>query len=172
MGRDRAEGAAALSDPSGYVVAPDDPAAPDVRALLQRHLDFADEHSPPEDVHALNVDGLLAPEVTFLSVRVDGELLGVGAIKELDPSHGELKSMHTLVEARGRGVGRAVLTELLGIAQDRGYTRVSLETGSMAAFAPARAMYAAAGFVDCGPFADYTESSYSSFMSLALTTNR
>jgi putative acetyltransferase len=169
LGRVRSEGAETLTDTSSYVVSTDDPRAPDVRALLQRHLDFANEHSPPEDVHALDVDGLAVPEITFLSVREGGVLLGVGAIKELDPGHGELKSMHTLIEARGRGVGRAVLTALLELARTRGYTRVSLETGSMAAFAPARAMYVAAGFVDCGPFADYVESSYSTFMSLALT---
>jgi putative acetyltransferase len=137
--------------------------------LLQRHLDFADEHSPPEDVHALDVDGLLSSDITFLSAREGGMLLGVGAIKELDPTHGELKSMHTLSDSRGRGVGRTVLRALLEIARERGYTTVSLETGSMAAFAPARAMYLSVGFVDCEPFADYAESPYSSFMSLALT---
>ena len=104
-------------------------------------------------------------------MREDGRLLGVGAIKELEPGHGELKSMHTLVESRGRGVGRSVLTHLLAIARERGYRRVSLETGSMAAFAPARAMYASVGFVTCGPFADYIESSYSSFMALELTSS-
>jgi putative acetyltransferase len=112
---------------------------------------------------------LLAPDVTFLSVRDGGALLGVGAIKELDPTHGELKSMHTLSEVRGRGVGRAMLGELLDLARNRGYTRISLETGSVPAFAPARAMYASVGFVECGPFADYVESPHSSFMSLALT---
>lgn len=141
-----------------------------MRALLQRHLAFADEHSPPEDVHALDVDGLCTPDITFLSAREDGVLLGVGAIKELDAAHGELKSMHTLIESRGRGVGRAVLNRLLEIARERDYRRVSLETGSMAAFAPARAMYASVGFVDCQPFADYVESSYSSFMSLTLNS--
>jgi putative acetyltransferase len=152
-----------------YDVRIDDPAASDVRALLQRHLDFANSHSPPQDVHALDVTGLLVPEVMFVSVRHDGELLGVGALKELDPRHGELKSMHTLQAARGRGVGGAVLAHLLGVARDRGYTLLSLETGSMPAFSPARAMYAAAGFTSCGPFAAYVESPYSTFMSLALT---
>jgi putative acetyltransferase len=120
-------------------------------------------------VHALDVDGLVVADVTFFSVRDNGVLLGVGAIKELDPTHGELKSMHTLVESRGRGVGRAVLTRLIEVARERGYTTVNLETGSMEAFAPARALYASVGFVDCPPFGDYVESTYSSFMSLSLT---
>ena len=151
------------------MVQPDDPEAADVRALLQRHLDFANEHSPPEDVHALDVDGLKSATISFFSVRDGGSLLGVGAIKEHDPRQGELKSMHTLAETRGRGVGRAILLHLLDVARERGYQVVTLETGSMEAFAPARAMYAAAGFVTCEPFADYVESSYSTFMSLALT---
>jgi putative acetyltransferase len=146
----------------------DDPRRDDVRALLDRHLSWTNEHSPPEDVHALDIDGLCDPSVTFVSCRLDGALLGVGAIKELDATHGELKSMHTLVESRRSGVGRAILTHLLGIAGSRGYQRVSLETGSMAAFAPAREMYAAAGFRECAPFADYLPSPYSTFMTLAL----
>lgn len=152
-----------------YVVGPDDPVAPDVQALLVRHLAFANDHSPPEDVHALDVTALQVPSITFVSARADGSLLGVGAIKELDPTHAELKSMHTTVEARGRGVGRAVLTHLLGLATARGYQRVSLETGSMDAFGPARAMYLSVGFAACGPFADYAESPYSTFMTLHLS---
>jgi putative acetyltransferase len=101
-------------------IEPDDPRAPDVMALLERHLVFANEHSPPEDVHALDVDGLLDPAVTFVSLRRSGELLGVGALKELDPLHGELKSMHTLAEARGQGVARALLEHLIALARARG----------------------------------------------------
>ncbi|HVB44429.1 MAG TPA: GNAT family N-acetyltransferase [Streptosporangiaceae bacterium] len=146
----------------------DDPQAEDVRELLERHLAFTSSLSPPEDMHALGADGLLDPAVTFFSFRAGGELLGVGAIKQLDEQHAELKSMHTTQAARGRGIGRAMVDHLLTVARDRGVRRVSLETGSMPGFAPARALYARAGFAACGPFGDYVESQYSTFMTLAL----
>jgi putative acetyltransferase len=147
----------------------DDPRAPDVRELLGRHLAFADLHSPPEDVHALDIEGLLDPAVTFFSYRSDGELLGVGALKQLDAQHAEVKSMHTTPAARGAGVGRAMLEHLMRVARDRGIQRLSLETGSMEAFAPARSLYARAGFIECEPFGDYVPSPYSTFMTLPLT---
>jgi len=150
------------------VVAPDDPARDDIVELLGRHLAFAHDHSPPEDVHALDLDGLRSPEVTFYSARRDGALLGVGALKQLDPEHGELKSMHTLAEARGQGVGRAVLDHVVAEARLRGYRQLSLETGSMDAFVPARTLYERVGFVPCGPFASYAESPNSTFMTLPL----
>jgi putative acetyltransferase len=146
----------------------DDPRADDVRELLERHLTFANLHSPPEDVHALDVAALLDPAVTFYSYRADGVLLGVGALKQLDTDHAELKSMHTAESARGRGIGRAMLNHLVGVARARGIHRVSLETGSVAAFAPARAMYESAGFTACEPFGNYVLSSYSTFMTLVL----
>ena len=146
----------------------DDPRRPDVQALLERHLTFALSASPPEHSFALDVDGLLDPAITFCSLRADGELLGIGAIKRLDAEHAEIKSMHTTQAARGRGVGRAMLSHLLGLARSRGYRRVSLETGTMAEFAPARALYASAGFEACGPFADYQPSADNYFMTLAL----
>ena len=146
----------------------DDPRAADVRALLARHLAFANAHSPPEDVHALDVDGLLGPAVTFVSCRSDGVLLGVGALKRLDGDHAELKSMHVVEEARGRGVGRAILDHLLAVAREGGFRRVSLETGSMEAFAPARSLYESAGFAPCAPFGDYWDSPNSTCMTLSL----
>jgi putative acetyltransferase len=149
-------------------ITPDDPRADDVRELLQRHLAFAHANTPPEDVHALDVDGLLDPAVTLFSFRRDGELLGVGALKQLDRHHAELKSMHTAQAARGRGVGRTMLGHLIGVARERGCRRVSLETGSMDAFAPARSLYASAGFRPCGPFGDYSASQSSTFMTLSL----
>jgi putative acetyltransferase len=153
---------------TGYVVATDDPRAADVQRLLEAHLAFAREHSPPEDVHALDVDGLTAANVSFFSIREDGCLLGVGALKVLDPGHAEIKSMHTAVVARGRGVARVMLDHLLELARAKGCARVSLETGTMEAFAPARALYAAAGFEVCEPFADYWDSPYSVCMTLRL----
>jgi putative acetyltransferase len=149
-------------------IAVDDPRAADVRELLEQHLLFAFASSPPESVFALNVDGLLDPAVTFFSFRFGGELLAVGALKQLDEHHAELKSMHTARAARGQGIGRAMVAHLLGVCRSRGYRRVSLETGSMAAFAPARSMYESAGFRPCGSFGDYRPSEYSTFMTLEL----
>jgi putative acetyltransferase len=149
-------------------IAIDDPRAADVQQLLERHLAFANFHSPPEDVHALDVDGLLDPAVTFFSFRLEGQLLGVAALKRLDRRHAELKSMHTANEARGRGIGRAMVDHLIGVARDRGFGRMSLETGAMEAFAPARSLYANAGFAPCGPFGEYRPSRNSMFMTLSL----
>jgi putative acetyltransferase len=151
-----------------FAIAIDDPRRDDVRALLERHLAFAKAVTPPEDVHALELDGLLDASVTFFSLRDEGRLLGVGAIKQLDPGHAELKSMHTVAEARRRGVGRAIVEHLLGVAAERGVSRVSLETGAMDAFAPARSLYASMGFEPCGPFGDYAVSPNSSFMTKVL----
>lgn len=150
-------------------VEPQDPREPDVVALLQRHLDFAHSVTPPDDVHALDLDGLLDPRVSFFSLREDGVLLGIGAVKQLDETHYELKSIHTAEGARGRGVGRAVVEHLLGVARERGASRVSLETGSMEAFAPSRSLYKRLGFVECGPFDTYSPSRSSTFMTLDLT---
>ena len=153
------------------LIAVDDPRRGDVRALLERHLAFSNATTPPEHAFALDVDGLLDPAITFCSLRADGELLGIGAIKRLDAEHAEIKSMHTTQAARGRGVGRAMLNHLLGVARSRGYLRVSLETGTMAEFAPARALYESAGFIACGPFADYRPSEDNCFMTLPLETS-
>jgi putative acetyltransferase len=146
----------------------DDPRAADVGEMLQRHLAFAHAHTPPADIHALDVPGLVDPAVTFFSFRRRGVLLGVGALKQIDAHHGELKSMHTAEEQRGRGIGRAMVEHLIRVARHRGYHRVSLETGSMAAFAPARALYVSAGFTPCVPFGAYSPSRNSTFMTLAL----
>jgi putative acetyltransferase len=154
--------------PDGHI-AIDDPRADDVRALLARHLAFARGHSPPEDAHALDADGLADPDVTFFSLRRrDGELLAVGALKRLDARHAEVKSMHTVEAERGRGIGRAMVDHLVAVARERGFTRVSLETGAMEAFAPARSLYAGAGFEPCEPFGDYSPSRNSVFMTLRL----
>jgi putative acetyltransferase len=149
-------------------IAEDDPRRPEIRALLGRHLEFARAQTPPEHSFALDEAGLLDPAVSLFSVRADGRVLGVGAIKHLGPHHAEIKSMHTAEAARGRGIGRAMLAHLLDVARARGFRRVSLETGTMAAFAPARALYESAGFVLCGPFGDYQPSEDNMFMTLDL----
>jgi putative acetyltransferase len=146
----------------------DEPRAEDVRALLAAHLTFARSQTPPEDAHAIDVDGLLDPAVTFFSYRAGGALLAIGALKELDSHQAEIKSMHTAQAARGRGLGRKMLDHLIGVARERGYLRLSLETGSMASFAPARSLYAGAGFEVCGPFGGYRESPNSTYMTLRL----
>ena len=152
----------------GPVIAVDDPRAEDVRALLEAHLAFAREVTPPEDVHALDIEGLLDPSVTFFSARLDGELVGIGALKQLDDSHAELKSMHTVEAARCRGVGRAMVDHLLSVAAERRCRRVSLETGTMDVFAPARGLYTKAGFAPCEPFGDYRASRNSAYMTITL----
>ncbi len=146
----------------------DDPHAADVRELLARHLEFARSHTPPEGIYALGADDLADPAVTLFSYRLGGALLALGALKRLDQRHAELKSMHTAAAARGRGIGRAMVDHLVTVARERGYERVSLETGSMPAFAPARALYRTAGFVPSGPFGAYCESATSTFMTLVL----
>ncbi len=150
------------------VIGVDDPRREDVRLLLEGHLAFTKATSPPEHVHALDMTALLDPAVRFFSARRDAELLGVGALKLLDASHAELKSMHTTLSARGQGVGRAIVDHLLGVATEQGCTRVSLETGAMAAFAPARSLYAKAGFRPCPPFGTYTVNPYSALMTIDL----
>jgi putative acetyltransferase len=149
-------------------IAIDDPRAGDVRALLERHLAFARLNTPPEDVHALDVEGLADPSVSFYGFRAEGELLAVGALKRLDEEHAELKSMHTVEAARGRGIGQAMIDHLLAVARERGYRRVSIETGHQAVFAAARSLYARAGFAVCGPFGDYGPSANSVYMTLEL----
>ena len=149
--------------------APDDPLRADVIALLVRHLDYAHANTAPQDVFALDVEGLKDPAITFFSYRDEaGALLAIGALKHLDSSHVEIKSMHTAQASRRRGIGRAMVAHLLDAARRDGYTRVSLETGSQPAFAPARALYEQAGFRPCGPFADYRGSPASAFMTIAL----
>ena len=153
-------------------IAVDDPRADDVRALLGRHLAYARATTAPEDVYALDVDALLDPAVTFFSFRTDGLLLAVGALKRLEGPHAEIKSMHTAEAARGRGIGRAMVEHLVAVARERGCRSVSLETGSGPAFAPARSLYAGAGFAPCGPFGDYRPSPNSSYLRLELTDGR
>lgn len=146
----------------------DDPARQDVRALLEEHLRSMYELSPPESVHALDVRALQGPEITFWTAREGELLLGCGALKELDATHGEIKSMRTPDRLRRRGAGRAVLAHLIGVARERGYRRLSLETGSMDSFAPAQRLYESFGFVPCSPFADYRLDPNSLFMTLSL----
>ena len=144
----------------------DDLNGPEIRALLQEHLANMRQISPPESIHALPLEGLRKPEVTFWSAWENGELLGCGALKEVDAQRGEIKSMRTSAGHRRKGVARAILDCIIGEAKRRGYRRLSLETGSMEAFEPARQLYARAGFTFCGPFGDYIEDPNSVFMTM------
>ena len=146
----------------------DDLSGSQIRALLHEHLRGVAQHSPPESIHALNLDGLRRPEITVWTAWRDGDLLGCGALKALDAGHGELKSMRTAAAHLRTGVARHLLHHIVAEAQQRGYRRLSLETGSAAAFEPARRLYASAGFRPCGPFADYVEDPYSVFMTREL----
>jgi putative acetyltransferase len=135
-----------------------------VVAMLKFHFDTNIAVTPPGSAHVFDVLRLKAPDVSFWSAW-DGEtLMGTGALKRMDARHGEVKSMHTLVSARRSGVGGAMLRHIMAAARDMGLKRLSLETGSFAFFAPARALYARHGFVECPPFGDYAPDPNSTFM--------
>ena len=136
--------------------------------LLQTHLQSLSAISPPESMHALDIDGLRQPEITFWSVWEGEELVGCGALKELDAQHAEIKSMRTVSAHLRQGVASRLLQHIIGEAKRRNYRRLSLETGSMDSFEPARRLYAKFGFKQCGPFASYSEDPNSVFMSKEL----
>ena len=146
----------------------DDLRGPEIARLLREHLQDMALHSPPESIHALDLEALRRPDITFWTVWEDGKLLGCGAIKELDARHGEIKSMRTAIAHRRKGVGVRLMQHILEEAGRRKYQRLSLETGAMAAFLPAHTLYESFGFARCGPFADYVEDPYSVFMTRTL----
>jgi putative acetyltransferase len=146
----------------------DDPGNPPVAELLREHLRSMELTSPPESRHALDIDGLRQPDITFWSVWDGDQLAGCGALKALDDGHAEIKSMRTADAYRRRGVASTLLEHLIAEAMRRGYRRLSLETGSMDYFEPARRLYAAFGFVECAPFAAYVEDPNSVFMTKTL----
>ena len=154
---------------SGFTISQVDPRESDVNELLRQHWDFTAEVTPPEHIHALDLDGLLDPSVALFALREHGRLLGVGALKTLDARHVEIKSMHTAASARGKGVGRTLLAHLLEVARSNGAERASLETGIQEAFRPAISLYADAGFTFCEAFAGYVANSNSVFMTLRLS---
>ena len=151
------------------VFAIEDPRTDDVRELLHAHLGFAYDVTPAGHVHALDLTGLLDPAVTLFTARRAGVLVGVGALRELDTAHAELKSMHVAKAVRGHGLGRALVDYLLAVAVERGYQRVSLETGTGQAFVPAQRLYESAGFSVCPPFGEYTANPYSVCMTMAVS---
>ncbi len=150
----------------------DDLSDPRIEAFMQEHLVDMRAVSPPESVHALDMDQLRQPNIAFWSAWLtggDGDMLvGTGALKRLDAGHAELKSMRTSTRHRGRGIARQLLNHLLQEARARDFARVSLETGTQPFFEPARQLYLQNGFVECGPFADYCLDPYSFFMTRTL----
>lgn len=146
----------------------DDLSGPEIAELLEQHLSDMRAASPPESKHALDLEGLRRPEITFWTVWDGATLAGCGALKELDAEHAEVKSMRTAHGYRNRGVAALLLRHMLGVARGRGYRRLSLETGSMPFFEPARRLYLKFGFAFCGPFADYREDPNSVFMTREL----
>ena len=154
--------------PTAMTIKIDDLRGPEIAALLAEHLADLAPISPPESRHALDLEGLRQPAITFWSVWQDAELLGCGALKELDAGHGEVKSMRTAKAHLRKGVAARLLQHMIAEARRRGYRRLSLETGAMAYFAPAHRLYHKVGFVPCAPFAGYKVDPNSLFMTLEL----
>ena len=156
------------------IIKTDDLHGPEIYTLLQEHLRNMALHSPPESVHALDIDALRQPAITFWTAWDNADLLGCGALKLLDESkatdglHAEIKSMRTAEAHLRKGVARALLSHIIDVARERGYARLSLETGSAPAFKPAHLLYKDFGFTNCGPFSDYVEDPFSIFMTQRL----
>lgn len=146
----------------------DDVRTEEIIALLSAHMTLMRALSPPDSIHALNLDGLRAPDITFWRADADGELRGCAALRELTVSTGEIKSMHTTASHRGKGIAAALLMHVMATARRRGYRDLYLETGSQPGFQPARSLYTRHGFVECGPFADYRDDPNSFFMTVKL----
>lgn len=146
----------------------DDLKGPQIKALLQEHLDDMYATSPPESVHALDITALRQSNIEFWTAWKDEELLGCIALKELGAGHGEIKSMRTSHQARGKGIAKSLLNHLIAQASQRGLARLSLETGTEDYFTAARTLYLGAGFIECDPFADYVLDPNSVFMTIKL----
>ena len=152
----------------GFTSARESPLGADLALLMQRHTEDMHADTPPESIHMMDAGQLAVPEVAFFVLRDAGQPLAMGAFKRIDAGHAEIKSMHVLAEARGRGLSRAMLNHLLAEAKSAGFQRLSLETGIQPTFVAARALYYKAGFVDCPPFEGYSEDPNSVFMTRSL----
>ncbi|QFI38349.1 GNAT family N-acetyltransferase [Moritella marina ATCC 15381] len=146
----------------------DDLTGKEVAQLLQEHHQDMLDHTPAESVHSLDISGLKAPDVTFWSAWIEGELAGCGAIKVIESGHAELKSMRTSSTHLRQGVAQRLLTYIITAAQQQGITKMSLETGTPDSFIPAQKLYRDFGFNECAPFADYCEDPYSLYMTKEL----
>ncbi len=150
------------------IIAEEHPLTPDLELLFQRHTADMHTDTPPESIHMLDKGALAAPGIRFFVLRDGREPLAMGAYKRIDPGHAEIKSMHVLVEARGRGLSKTMLDHLMAAAESDGIRRLSLETGSQPMFLPARRLYERAGFSECPPFEGYVEDPNSIFMTKVL----
>ncbi|MBL9072952.1 GNAT family N-acetyltransferase [Tabrizicola sp.] len=150
------------------IIAEEHPLTPDLELLFQRHTADMHADTPPESIHMMDKGALAAPGIRFFVLRDAGEPLAMGAYKPIDTTHAEIKSMHVLTEARGRGLSKAMLDHLVSAARAEGFTRLSLETGVQPTFVAARALYGRAGFQDCPPFEGYSDDPNSVFMTKML----
>ena len=150
------------------IIAEEHPLTPDLELLFQRHTADMHADTPPESIHMMDKGALAAPGIRFFVLRDAGAPVAMGAYKRIDAGHAEIKSMHVLTEARGRGLSKAMLDHLVAAALADGLARLSLETGIQPTFVAARALYERAGFVECGPFEGYREDPNSVFMTKAL----
>ena len=150
------------------IITEEHPLTPDLSLLFERHTADMHADTPPESIHMMDKGALAAPGIRFFVLRDRGEPVAMGAYKRIDTAHAEIKSMHVLTEARGRGLSKAMLEHLIAAATADGFTRLSLETGVQPTFVAARALYARAGFVDCGPFEGYEEDPNSVFLTKVL----
>lgn len=151
-----------------FQIKEDDLSGSEIRELIHQHRKDIASRSPPESFHALAIELLQQADITVWSAWESGQLLGCGALKELSPQHGEIKSMRTASAHQQRGVGAAILQHIIQVAQHRGYQKLSLETGKGEEFAAAHRLYHRFGFVECGPFAEYVQDTFSTFMCLTL----
>jgi putative acetyltransferase len=140
------------------VIAIEESLTDELAQVLQAHWLFCTSSTPIEHVYALDASKLFAPDITIFGARIDGELVGVGAMRKLDEYHAELKSMHTLAKSRGLGIGKAVVAHIEEFAKSNGVDRMSLETGTNEAFRPARELYKSLGYESCDAFGDYVPS--------------
>lgn len=139
----------------------DDPCSLEITKLLQTHLELMAKNTPGNSGHALRLDALNSPEITLWSAKIDNILLGCVALKQLSNTHGEIKSMHIAEKYRNHGVARALLTHIIKESKQRGYKKLSLETGTSEAFAPSRSLYKKFGFEHCEPFGNYINDPFS-----------
>ena len=145
-------------------IKPESPLTPDLTLLMERHSDEMHLHSPTASIHMLKASKLAAPGIWFFVMRDAGIPVGMGAVKRIDDTHAEIKSMHILAEQRGQGLSRKMLKHLVDHALAEGFSRLSLETGSQSSFVPAHNLYRSAGFDECGPFEGYSPDPNSVFM--------
>ena len=153
----------------GLTISRESPTGPDLALLFERHTADMHADTPPESIHMMDASALDDPGVGFFVMRDGDEPVAMGAWKRISAQHAEIKSMHVLAEARGRGLARLMLDHLIAEAQAEGFCKLSLETGIQPGFAPAVALYRSAGFAECGPFEGYREDPNSIFMTITLT---